>query len=151
MPKIKIGDIFEINTPNGKAYLHYIHEDPKIKRQLIRVFQGLYLERPNLNELAGDKERYMIFFPVTAAYNRKIIDRVSHFAADIFSKPKYMRSEHNVRREHLGWHIIDTDTWKMELVKELTPNQKQLSDWATWNDTLLIERLVNDWKLEKWS
>ena len=45
MPKIKIGDIFEINTPNGKAYLHYIHEDPKIKRQLIRVFQGLYHAR----------------------------------------------------------------------------------------------------------
>ena len=150
MPKIIIGDIFEINTPKGKAYLHYIHEEPKIKRQLTRVLQGLYLERPNLDELAGRKEQYMIFFPMTAAYNRKIIDRIGHFAADIFSKPKYMRSEHNVRGENLGWHIIDTDTWKMELVKKLTPNQKQLSDWASWNDTLLIERLISGWSLENW-
>lgn len=152
MPKAIIGDIFEINTPKGKAYLHYIYKDsnPKMGMHLIRVLKGLYFEKPNLEELARSHERYMIFFPVSAAYNRKIIDKVGHFSAENFSKPKHMRDEHNVRGEHLGWHIIDTDTWHRQLVKELTPDQKKLSEWGTWNDTLLIERLISDWSLEKW-
>jgi len=50
----------------------------------------------------------------------------------------------------LGWHIIDTETWQRQLVKTLTPEQKQLSPWGIWNDTLLIENLVDDWELEKW-
>ena len=62
-----------------------------------------------------------------------------------------MRDEHNVRGESLGWHIIDTDTWHRELVKKLTHEQKNFSDWASWNDTLLIRRLVEGWSLEKWS
>lgn len=61
-----------------------------------------------------------------------------------------MRSEHNVRDESLGWQIIDTDTWHRQLVKDLSAEQKKLSDWGTWNDTLLIEDLVSDWSLEKW-
>jgi hypothetical protein len=152
MGKIKIGDIFEINTSKGKAYLHYIHKDPKIGRELVRVLPGLYAERPaSFDKLAGSKELYMIFFPVSAANKKKIVMNVGHYSADNFTKPKYMRTEHNVRGEFLGWHITDTDTWKIQLVKELTQEQKQFSDWASWNDTLLVERLVNDWSLEKWN
>jgi hypothetical protein len=152
MGKIKVGDIFEINTPKGKAYLHYIHKDPKISRELVRVLPGLYSERPaSFDKLAGSKERYMIFFPVSAASKRKIVELVGHYPADKFNKPKYMRAEHNVKGESLGWFIVDTDTWQRELVKELTPEQKWFSDWASWNDTLLIERLVEDWSLEKWN
>ena len=61
-----------------------------------------------------------------------------------------MRTEHNIRGEFLGWHIVDTETWQRQLVKTLSPEQKKLSPWGIWNDTLLIENLVNDWSLEKW-
>lgn len=27
MKKVQIGDIFEIDTPNGKGYLHYIYNN----------------------------------------------------------------------------------------------------------------------------
>lgn len=152
MKKIKIGDIFEITTPKGKAFLHYIYKDDKVGRQLIRVLPGLYLQNPeNFDKIAASKEQYMIFFPLSPAFKRKIIEKVGYYPADKFDKPKYMRSGHEIRGEFLGWHIIDTDTWKMQLVKELTSEQKQLSDWDTWNDTLLIERLINEWSLEKWS
>lgn len=150
MAKIKVGDIFEINTPKGKAYLHYINKDP-ITGELIRVLQGLYSERPvNFNELASLKERYIISFPLTAATKQKIVEPVGSYSASDFSKPKLMRTEHNVRGEFLGWYIIDTDTWQRQLVKILTPEQKKLSPWGIWNDTLLIENLTNDWSLEKW-
>ncbi|MDQ0639853.1 hypothetical protein QF042_003418 [Pedobacter sp. W3I1] len=145
----KIGDIFEINTPKGKAYLHYIYKDPTIG-DLVRVLPGLHCERPaNFDKLAGSKERYMIYFPLAAANKQKIVEKVGSYLFK-FEKPKYMRTEHIVKGEFLGWHIINTDTWQRQLVKSLNSEQKQLSPWGIWNDTLLVENLVADWNLEKW-
>ena len=150
MARIKIGDIFEIETPKGKAYLHYIYKD-KEAGDLIRVLSGLYSERPaNLEELAGSKERFMVFFPLSVAKRQNIVKQVGHYPVK-FEKPRYMRSEYIVRGEFLGWHIIETETWHRQLVKTLTPEQKELSPWGIWNDTLLIENLVDDWSLETWS
>ncbi|CCB85123.1 putative uncharacterized protein [Parachlamydia acanthamoebae UV-7] len=150
MAKIEIGDIFEINTPKGKIYLHYIYKDERIG-ELIRVLPGVYLEKPDLLNLAAKKEVYMVFFPLAAAKKRKIVEQVGHFPANDFSKPKYMRSKHIVRGEFLGWHIVDTDTFHMRLVKSLAPEQLQLSPWGVANDAFLVDNVINDWTLEKWS
>lgn len=151
MGRIKLGDIFEINTTKGKAYLHYIYKD-KTVGDLIRVLPGLYSDRPdNLLKLAGSKETFMVFFPLSAAYKQKIVEQVGHYPTDSFKKPKHMRIEHIIRGEFLGWHIVDTETWQRQLAKTLTPEQKKLSPWGIWNATLLIENLTNDWTLEKWS
>jgi len=97
MARIKEGDIFEINTPKGKAYLHYIYKDKTIG-DLIRVLPGLYSERPaNFDKLAGSEERYMVYFPLSAANKQNIIEQVGHYPVDNFKKPKYMRTEHIVR------------------------------------------------------
>jgi hypothetical protein len=150
MAKIKIGDIFEIKTPIGSAYLHYIHKDKTIG-DLIRVLPGLFTERPDdFDAIASAKERYMIFFPLSAANNRKLLERVGFYPADGFEMPKYMRTKHFVGKEYLGWHVVDTATWKRQLLNSLTSEQMQYSPWGVWNDTLLIERLANDWSLEKW-
>jgi hypothetical protein len=112
---------------------------------------GLYFERPSdLNELASLKERYVVSFPLAAANKQKIIEQIGTYPVTDFSKPKFMRTEHNVRGEFLGWHLIDTDNWQRHLVSVLDPEQKKLSPWGIWNDTLLVEKLVNDWKLEDW-
>ena len=150
MKKLKLGDIFEIKTPIGSAYLHYIYKDETIG-DLIRVLPGLFTERPDdFDAIASAKERYMIFFPLSAANNRKLVERVGFYPADEFEMPKYMRTKHIIGKEFIGWHIVQTDTMKRQLLQTLTPEQKQLSPWPTWNDTLLIERLVNHWSLEKW-
>jgi hypothetical protein len=150
MARILVGDIFEINTPKGKAYLHYIHKD-SVTGELIRVLKGLYSERPmDLDILAASEERYIISFPLSAAVKQKIVESVGYFAASNFSKPKLMRTEHNIRGEFLGWHLVDTETWQRQLVKKLSKEQKKLSPWGLWNDTLLVEKLVTNWSLEKW-
>lgn len=147
---MKLGGIFEIKTAKGNAYLHYIYKH-KTLGTLIRVLPGLYAERPsNFDEIAKEQERYMIFFPLGAASRRKIVEKAGHYSAEGFGMPKYMRDPHNIGKEFLGWHIVDTKTWKRELVRTLTPEQKQLSDWASWNDTLLRERLEQGWVLEEW-
>lgn len=151
MTNMKIGDIFELETPKGKAYLHFIYKD-KATGYLVRVLPGLYSARPtDLEELVTLKERFMVFFPLSTANKQKIIQKIGHYPADKFEKPRYMRVEHIVRGAFLGWHIVDTDTWERQLVNELTPEQKLLSPWGIWNDTLLIENLVDDWSLEKWN
>lgn len=151
MRNVYIGDIFEISTPKGKAYLHYIYKDPQVGRELVRVLPGLYPDRPsNINQLASSKEQYLVFFPLSAASKKKIVEHVGHYSAENYEKPPKMRSAHNVRGEFLGWYIIDTDTWQRELTKALTSDQVRLSDWASWNDTLLIERLANGWSLDHW-
>lgn len=150
MKRIKLGDIFEINTPKGKAYLHFIYKD-SVLGELIRVLPGLYSDRPvNLGDLAKLNECYMVSFPLAAAVKKTIVIPVGFYPASDFSKPRFMREEHIVRDEFLGWFIVDTDTWKRQLVKNLTPEQKKYSPWGIWNDTLLVESLVNDWKLEEW-
>jgi len=75
MGRIKVGDIFEIHTPKGKAYLHYIYKD-KTTGDLIRVLPGLYSERPaSFDKLASSKERYVVIFPLLAASKQKIVNR----------------------------------------------------------------------------
>ena len=150
MPKIKVGDIFEINTPKGKAYLHYIHHD-RVTGELIRVLNGIYSVRPvNLDQLVASEEQYMVSFPLSAATKKKIVEPVGYFPDSNFSKPKFMRDKHIIRGEFLGWHLVDTETWHRQLVTNLSIEQKKLSPWGSWNDTLLIERIMNDWSLEKW-
>ncbi len=149
--RINIGDIFEIETPIGLAYVHFIHQDNSIG-ELIRILPGIYSWKPNdLDLLVQSKERFMVFFPLKAAFKRKIVKAVGHYPADQFSKPKFMRSPHIVQGEMLGWHIINTETWQRKLVDKLKIEEVGLSPWGIWNDTLLIENLVNNWSLENWT
>ncbi|WP_156350813.1 hypothetical protein [Psychrobacillus sp. FJAT-21963] len=55
-----------------------------------------------------------------------------------------------VNGELICWHIIDYDTWKRETVERMTEEQKQLSPWGIWNDTLLKQRLAEGWTLDRW-
>jgi hypothetical protein len=150
MTKIKIGDIFEINTSKGKAYIHLIYED-KDSVELVRVLSGLYHERPvNFETIAKQKEQFIVSFPLKVAVKKRIVARVGNFNKENFEKPKYMRTEHHIQGEFLGWHIIDTDSWKRQLVQKLNTEQLNLSPWGVWNDTLLIERLSQGWNLKDW-
>ena len=147
---MELGAVFELKTKQGNAYLHYIYEDKELG-ELVRVLPGFYTERPtSFDEVARGQERYMIFFPLAAASKRKLVEQVGAYPTAGFHKPKYMRTPHTVKGAFLGWHIVDTDTWHRQLVKTLTPAQKRLSDWGSWNDTLLVERLEQGWVLEDW-
>lgn len=147
--KAELGDIFEINTTKGKVYLHYVFVDYTIG-DLVRVLNGFYKSQPeNLKETAEKKEQFILFFPISVAFKKKIIYKVGRYDM-VFKMPSHMRASHTIRGEFLGWHIIDTQTWQRKLVKELTKDQKQLSPWGVWNYALLLERLEEGWNLEHW-
>ncbi|MCB9045969.1 MAG: hypothetical protein H6550_07500 [Chitinophagales bacterium] len=150
MNKIKPGDVFEINTARGRAYLHYIYMDENLG-ELIRILPGLYSDMPeNIQEIVQMPERYVLYFPLNLAYKKKIVSLVGSHPVSGYSKPEYMRSKHLVRNEFLGWHIINTDTWMRKLVPKLSSKQRKLSPWGIWSIPLLIENLEKDWSLEEW-
>lgn len=76
--------------------------------------------------------------------------QVGFYSTSGFSKSKFVRTKHNVRGEFLGWHIVNTETWQRQLIESLSSEQKKLSPLGIWNDTLLIENLINYWSLENW-
>ena len=55
-----------------------------------------------------------------------------------------------VRKEFLGWHIVDVSTLKRQFVEKLSQEQKQLSPIGIYNDTSLKEMLERGWNLENW-
>ncbi len=148
--KIELGDIFEIETSKGNGYLQYVKkpkDDSEVEK--IKVYYDLFMQKPKIVEDIISKKFFYIDFPLNAAYKKKIVT----FAGNIplpknFACPQYYRTE-NMFGE--GWQIINSKTWERESVEFLTEEQKKLSPWGIWNDTLLIENLELDWRLENWS
>ncbi|TCI94781.1 hypothetical protein [Tenacibaculum sp. M341] len=150
MRRVKLGDVFEIKTSKGSAYIHYVYKDNHLG-QLIRVLPDLYSYLPDdLDKLVSGSHRFVVFFPLSAANKKQQVKFVGNHLLDNYEKPKQMRTEHYIAGEFLGWDIIDTDTWKRKFVKKLSNKQRKLSPWGIWNDTLLVERLEEGWSLDNW-
>lgn len=147
LKRIKIGDVFEINTPKGNAYVQYIYNNTDVG-ELIRVLQGVYSNQPSdLSTIVNEKELYLVHFPLKPAVKQGIVKQVGNFdLPKNFELPKKMRAEHIDG----NWHIVDYETWQRQTVKLLSDEQKKLSPWEIWNDTLLIERISEGWTLDKW-
>lgn len=152
MTKLKIGDVFSIETQNGKAYFQYVFNN-KILVELIRILPGTYhSDVVDLEKLVSEHELFMVHFPLKAAIKKKIVCFIGNFKLPTnFKNPKFMRSKKTDREGNLiAWQIVDYETWNRTNVARLSEEQKKLSPWGTWNDTLLINRLNEGWTLERW-
>ncbi len=149
MAKIEIGDVFELNTKKGKAYFQCVNKD-KLRCDTIKVFNKIYTERQIINKAVEIEDYYFIGFALSAALNKNLVEKVGNISLGNFELPKYMRSKLVIGGKFLGWHIIDVKTLKRQLVETLSSEQKKLSPWGIWNDTLLKERLEKGWNLDNW-
>jgi hypothetical protein len=119
--------------------------------ELIRVLEAIKDSNQILQDEVNVKERYSVHFVVRAALRKKLIERSGLFTIPSHYKvPTKARIEHNVRGESLGWHIVDQKTLQRQFKKELDADDILLSPHSHPNDTLLIEWLENDWRLENW-
>ncbi|UOY05999.1 hypothetical protein L0P88_18940 [Muricauda sp. SCSIO 64092] len=148
--KIELGDLFELETSKGKAYLQFV-KYPKDTSEVekIKVFYSLFQEEPkSIEKMVVSEDYFYLDFPLKAAHKKNIVSFVGNVALDKeFSCPKYYRTENPFGE---GWHIVNSETWERESVETLTEEQKKLSPWGVWNDTLLIEKLENNWRLYNW-
>ena len=145
---IQLGDVFELETPKGLAYLQYAYYDPQMG-ELIRVAPGTYGTRPaNLATVIAGCEIFYTFFPLATALKQKIIRRISNYEIPVHvARPPVLRSPGRVnmtsKRIENWWLWDGVRSWP---VNELTEEQKKLSVKAIWNDTLLVDRIVNGWR-----
>jgi hypothetical protein len=145
--------VIEIPTPKGLAYAQYTHKHdiPPRYGSLLRVLPGLFSHRPaDFSELVNQPPAFTTFFPLGAACNRGILHVVASEAIPPHSSPfPIFRNSHRDKTgKRVGpWFLWDGQReWKVE-----TLTDQQLRDYpplGTWNDTLLIERILAGWRHE---
>lgn len=109
--KIEIGDIFEVPTAIGNAYIQYMAEVDQTT--LIRLLPGVYHEPVDLEKLVQQKERYICFVPLGIALRRKYIRKVGFSEVKKFKVPKYFKDVEKVCGVFKGWEItnIQNNEW----------------------------------------
>jgi hypothetical protein len=149
MRGVRVGDVFEIDTPRGLAYFQYTFKHPDFG-QLIRVLDGVFTARPkDIADLVRKAERFFVFFPLSAAAHRKIVRWVA-----TFELPSRLHGMPSMRRpggrtpsgKVLNWRIFNPMDESERLVASLSEEERNLSLIAIWNDTLLCERICSGWK-----
>ncbi|HLM42954.1 MAG TPA: ribonuclease E inhibitor RraB [Myxococcaceae bacterium] len=144
------GDILEVRTPRGLAYVHYTSRHPEYG-DAIRVLPGFFSTRPSdFMALVTRPEAYFTFYPASAAVSQGLVEVVSgHPVAQGQELPAVYRREGASDHEGrvLAWLICDGT--KETLVRELSDEQRHLPIAAMWNHEALIHYLTTEWRPEQ--
>jgi hypothetical protein len=148
--KLEKGQVYSINTPNGYGFIQYIETD-SLGVEYVRILNPIKASEEISQDEINHQQRWCCVFPLKAAHNRSVINYVGLFELPPKYKIEYWtRSPHNVRGEHLGWHIVHRDTLERKLKKSLRRRHLKLSPHGIFNVTLIRERLESNWKLSNW-
>jgi hypothetical protein len=151
----RIGDIFEISTPAGLAYVQHTHETKEMG-QLIRVLPGLFHNRPvDFPSLAQQKELYFIFYPLEGALRAKQTFIVSHAPVPDWAQT-LPTMRHPGMEDETGkpayWLIIQAGTsLTLDLLRSapkvytLTPEQEKLSLNLLAPHPSLVDKISSGW------
>lgn len=152
MKSPQFGDVIEIPTSNGLAYALYTHrhEKPPKYGALLRVFERIYPTRPDsLDTVVSDRVRFSTFFPLAAALRQGIFEVVGHLPvpAELQPFPVFRGGNADPKTKKVKvWWLWDGE--RETRVGELTPDQRHYPLLGVWNDTMLIERIEQDWRPE---
>lgn len=126
----KIGDLLEFKTARGLGYAQYTHRfEDKFYRDLIRVIEGLFDERPaDLDTLAARPTLFWVYFPVASEAWRGTLTLLGPVAIPPEAREK------PVMRSTLGeGHAPPPETWRIvdatgrHRITEFPPGFWQLS------------------------
>ncbi|MDD2592482.1 MAG: hypothetical protein PHN21_06735 [Erysipelotrichaceae bacterium] len=153
LPKVKYGDVFEIKTYKGFGYFQCVKEAPATDVEVIRVFNNIFssVEDVNFDYLVNDGQLYFLHFPLKYAVKKKCVRYIGNYSVSPHvTVPRYYRSMHKIGTKLICWHIVDSETLERRSTLDLSDEERSLSPWGSWNDTLLAERMASGWTLEKW-
>ena len=119
----KIGDVIEIPTSKGLAYVQYTHyhKNPPVYGSLIRVLQGFYKTRPSEKEfgvVVKKPHRFQTFCPVHYGVNLGDWERVGNFPLPEFVQNfpvfKNTNSPPNSDPKEAVWSLWDGEkSWRV--------------------------------------
>ena len=147
---IKTGDIFSLKAGDKCIYMQCVKlPEDHTQVELVRIYYKLYDAQTAFNQLNENIKAYFyVGFPLQSAFNRGIVEWVSHQSLPIdFSLPRFSRLDNSFGK---GWNIIDEETGQFIYfgLLELNNEQKLMSPGQNevWNDTLIIEKLIGGWR-----
>jgi hypothetical protein len=156
--KPKVGDVAEIRTPEGLAYIQYTH-DGKGNGELVRVLPGLYDSRPNLEALVLQRELYFIFYTLKYAMRDKQSEIVCNLLVPDWARPEPLMRHASGRTSEgkiTGWRIMPAlspltiDFLKRtSVIRELTQEQKRLSIYVLRPHPSMVKELARGWTPER--
>ena len=144
------GDVVEIPTPAGFAYAQFTHKHTAPPRYgaLLRVLPGIFATQPaDFATLVQQRERFLVFFPLGAACNRGITRVVAEEQIPLWAYrfPKFISGNRDRSGKVRLWFVWDGETTRP--AEALTEEEQRYPiQPGIWNDTLLVERIVNGWK-----
>jgi len=145
----KPGDVFEISTASGQAYLQFMQKN-KLMGPAMRVLPGTYVDgNPDIGSLVRTAAGYWIFFPLAAALKAKILRPVGAFEIPSHAEklPIFRSGVVDPATGRVeNWWLWDGENSRM--VGAITEEQRKLPIKSIWNDTLLVERIEQGWSPE---
>lgn len=143
------GDILEVSTPRGLAYVHYSAKDPEYG-DAIRVLPGFFTTRPaDFTLLASNPEAYFTFYPAVAAVSQGLVEVVARVPVppgqglpSVYRRPGASARDGRI----LAWLICEGA--KETLVRELSEEQLHLPVAAIWMHDTLVSYLTEEWRPE---
>jgi len=153
--KPTIGDVVEISTPRGLAYVQYTHSDRDMG-ELVRVIPGLYASRPlNLAELVRGSELYFVFYTLMYAVRAGQAKIVLNEPVPEHARAEPLRRHASGRAPDgkiTGWRIVPAlhpltvdFLLKTPVLRSLTDDQLRLSIHHLWPHPVLVKELAREW------
>ena len=148
MTKAQVGDIVEFETPKGFAYAQFSNVHERFG-ELLRVLPGIYqTRREEFADLAQQNERFYVFYPLKAMIKEGLVKVVAHSDVPVQAKPFPLFKAAGWRDPQSG-RVQDWWLWdgkEERRIGKLPEKYHDLSLRESWNDTLLIERIVSGWR-----
>ena len=143
--RAKPGDIIEVRTPRGLAYVHYTARHPEYG-DAIRVLPGFFETRPESWSTLVAQEGYFTFYAVSAAVSQGLVEIAAH-------QPIPSGRELPSKSRRYGWVTPagEVKTWLINdgthdvMRTELSEEERRLFIASMWNHAFLVERLVAEW------
>jgi hypothetical protein len=146
--RAKPGDVLEVRTPRGLAYVQYAGKHPKYG-DAIRVLPGFFQTRPQDWRALLSQEGYFTFYPVGAAVSQKLVEIASRQQIPPGRElpTRHRRSGWITPEGKVTlWFIVDGE---QEIRRtELSEEEKRLFIASIWNHAFLVGSLVDEWRPE---
>jgi Regulator of ribonuclease activity B len=157
--KARIGDICEIRTPAGLAYLQYTHDGGNMA-ELVRVLPGVFNTRPtDFADIAKQRELYFVFYTLDYALGARDVAVVSNQPIPGWAQPYPLMRWAGAQDQHgrtVAWKILKaSDPLTLEthqripVIRTLTPEQEKLSLHQLWPHAVMVKELARGWTPER--